>query len=314
MVFIEKEAKQLRQYQTQRQFTASARAATKLLLRERAGMDGRGILLPAYIGLSKVEGSGVFDPVRETDIPFAFYAVSDRLIPDLGDIKAQLETGNFQIVFLIHYFGIAQVDIGSFVEMCHSYGAIVIEDCAHTLLGGLGTRRLGSFGDYSIFSIHKSISTQDGGFFIDRSSVLPNPTPDMASTISLSSLATFANTNLESISIRRKENYARVASHVKDSAVLELFWPHIDEYSVPLNCPVIVPNGKREALYFRLIELGILPTALYHTLIPEISAEQFPDSHHVANNILNLPTHPDISDADFEIYFSALTKAVREII
>lgn len=314
MIFIEKEAKNLRQYQTQRQFTASARAATKLLLRERAGMDGRGILLPAYIGLSKVEGSGVFDPVREIDIPFSFYAVSDRLVPDLGDIKAQLETGNFQIVFLIHYFGVAQVDVESFVEMCHAYGAIVIEDCAHTLLGGLGPRRLGSYGDYSVFSIHKSISTLDGGFFIDRSSVLPNPAPDMSSAIAISSLVTFANTDLERSSICRRKNYSRVASHVKDCTALELFWQNVGEYSVPLNCPVLVPNGKREPLFFRLIELGILPTALYHTLIPEISAEKFPDSYQVANNILNLPTHPDISDADFEIYFSALTTAVKEVL
>ena len=62
MAFIEKENKNLLNYLHKRIFTASARAAMLFILQSRMYSDPRGILLPSYIGLSKIEGSGVFDP------------------------------------------------------------------------------------------------------------------------------------------------------------------------------------------------------------------------------------------------------------
>ena len=69
----------------------------------------------------------------------------------------------------------------------------------------------------------------------------------------------------------------------------------------------------REQLYFSMIESGVLPTALYHTLIPEIAVERFPEAHFVSANILNLPTHADISEADLPRYEKALRDAVNEV-
>ena len=84
--------------------------------------------------------------------------------------------------------------------------------------------------------------------------------------------------------------------------------------AVPLNCPVIVAGGKREPLYFQLIERGILPTALYHTLIPELTADRYPKAHLISRNILNLPTHPDILDGDVDEYRAALRASVQEVL
>ena len=56
-VFIEKEAKQLPADAFPRVYTRSARAALRHILRARLIADPRGILLPAYIGLSPKEGS-----------------------------------------------------------------------------------------------------------------------------------------------------------------------------------------------------------------------------------------------------------------
>jgi len=313
MAFIEKENKDLRSYRSGRIYTASARAAMTFILQAQKRMDPRGILLPAYIGLSKIEGSGVFDPIRTSAIDYAFYPVDERLRPDLDALEVQLRSGSFQLVFLIHYFGVPQVDVEQFVALCHRYDVKVIEDCAHTLLGGLEGRRLGSYGDYAIFSIHKSTTTPDGGFFLDHGGVLDAASLPLSMRITLATLAEFADTDLEASARHRLRNYEAVQQWVAGLPQLTSMFDRIPAGAVPLNFPVIVSQGKREQLYFNLIEREILPTALYHKLIAEISAQQFPNSHFVCNNILNLPTHADISQTHLPAYEEALRVAVHEV-
>ena len=234
-------------------------------------------------------------------------------MPDLEDLEMKLKTGNYQLVLLIHYFGQSQVNPENFVQLCHQYGAKVIEDCAHTLLGGLSGRLLGSFGDYSIFSIHKSIATKDGGFYIDNKGDLNNLTQSNKAAISMSTLEIFANSELTDSAKQRLKNYKKVSEWVSQYPELQLFFSTVHEGMVPLNCPLIVQSGKREALYFKLIENGVLPTALYHTLIPEICQNKFPKSYETANNILNLPTHSDIGEEDYIIYENILKRSIQEV-
>jgi dTDP-4-amino-4,6-dideoxygalactose transaminase len=313
MAFIEKENKDLRSYRSGRIFTASARAAMTFILQAHKRMDPRGILLPAYIGLSKIEGSGVFDPIRTSAIDYAFYPVDERLRPDLDALESQLRSDAFQLVFLIHYFGVPQVDVEQFVALCHRYRVKVIEDCAHTLLGGLEGRRLGSYGDYAIFSIHKSTATPDGGFFLDHGGVLDVTSLPPAMRIAPATLAEFSDTDLEASARRRLSNYEAVQQWVASLPQLTPMFDRIPAGAVPLNFPVIVSQGKREQLYFNLIGREILPTALYHTLIPEISAQQFPHSHFVCTNILNLPTHADINQTRLAAYEETLRGAIHEV-
>lgn len=314
MSFIEKESKSLSSYRDRRIFTSSARAAMTFILQARKHLDPRGILLPAYIGLSKIEGSGVFDPVRASEINYAFYRVDQRLRPDLVALEKLLKSGNFQLVFLIHYFGVPQLDVEEFVGLCRHYDVQVIEDCAHTILGGLVSPRLGHYGDYAIYSIHKSSATKDGGFFIDHTGTLDVETLPLQFRISIETLAEFADTDLVESSRRRLSNFHTISGWLSSISLLEPFFESIPTGAVPLNCPVIVGQGKREELYFELIKRGVLPTALYHTLIPEIYKESYPQSHFVAANILNLPTHPDIDGDNLNRYEKVLRQATREVV
>ena len=313
MVFIEKEAKDPDRCSEPRLFSASARAAFTHILAAHKGKDPRGILLPAYIGVSKVEGSGVFDPIRTTDFPYAFYRVNEHLVPDLVDIQNQLAGGRFQFVFLIHYFGCPQVDVQSFVNLCHEHGAQVIEDCAHTLLGGLGPRRLGHFGDYAIFSVHKCTATRDGGFYYDTHKQLADVDLAEKFRISHTTLEQFARLDVRSLVETRAANYAVLAGWVERLPGLKLFLPRDPGTDVPLNCPVVVANGKREALYFSLVEKGLQPTALYHTLIPQIPRAVYPEAHALSESILNLPTHPDILPDEFPRYQETLHECMEKV-
>ena len=223
------------------------------ILQVTKSMDSRGILLPSYIGLSTIEGSGVFDPIRASGMPYEFYCLDRGLKPNLASLTDQLKSGKFQLVFLIHYFGCPQVDIEAFCNLCHDYGVQVIEDCAHTISGGLAERPLGTFGNYAIFSIHKSTTSNAGGFFYDHNKLLGSAKVSSEKEIDLKSIEIFANTNLDGLAILRRKNYEKVASWVSSSSGVQLFFGDIGCYDVPLNCPIIVDRGLREALYLNLL-------------------------------------------------------------
>ena len=63
----------------QARFFPSARRAWHACLR---GLKPRRVLLPAYIGYTDREGSGVFDPVSELDLAFSYYPLGRKLLAD----------------------------------------------------------------------------------------------------------------------------------------------------------------------------------------------------------------------------------------
>ena len=314
MKLIEKEAKSLLPFSLNRHFMSSARAGMAHILKFNMLKSSKGILLPSYIGISKIEGSGVFDPVIFTGMKYEFYHLDKNLSPDLNDIENHLRSGKYQLIFLVHYFGFIQTDINKFVDLCHRYNVRVIEDCAHVppILNKKGYC-LGENGDYAIFSIHKSIGTDDGGFFLDRTgetdvSAIPNE-----DRINQDTLEKYINTEIDKASKARLLNYQKVSKWVKGFEEIKLMYDQLPQGLCPLNCPIIVSKGMREKLYFKLIEKGILPTALYHTLINQIERDKFRDSYFVSENILNLPTHPDISSDHLEKYHDGLSLSVKEV-
>jgi hypothetical protein len=110
------------------EITSSARTAWRLIL-EHAPRGGRcSILLPAYIGITDREGSGVFDPVQQTATPHAFYPLDDKLGPDIDAIEAMLATGTYYLLLVIHYFGIVRADLQRLRTACRRHGVVLVED------------------------------------------------------------------------------------------------------------------------------------------------------------------------------------------
>jgi dTDP-4-amino-4,6-dideoxygalactose transaminase len=311
--FIEKEAKSGNYHLSKRTYTASARAALQHILQAKYSICKKGVLLPSYIGLSQIEGSGILDPIKASGMPFEFYKVDHRLKPDLDALEQLLKTGSYQVVLLVHYFGAAQVEVFNFVKRCKDFGVQVIEDCAHSLTGGLEAPLLGTLGDYSIFSVHKSTASTSGGFFLDFVGDLSNQPLLKEMIMDRSSLECLANTDVNAISKIRVQNYHEIAKVVSKFQAVELFWPNGIKNAVPLNVPVILPEGSRAALYQALISRGISPTALYHTLVPEIGTNEFPEATFVSKNILNLPVHQDIPKSLLPWYLTNLGEALHEV-
>ncbi len=81
-------------------FTRSARSALRLVLEHMQFPPGASMLVPAYVGVSDREGSGIGDPIRDTGSPFTLYAVDDGLRPDHDALEALLATGRHPLLLV----------------------------------------------------------------------------------------------------------------------------------------------------------------------------------------------------------------------
>ena len=109
-------------------------------------------LLPAYL-------------CEEVLKPFArrcrveFYDVCPDTTIDPVVLERQLIQHRPKVVLFINYFGFLQPRRSRIKELCASSGALLIEDCAHSLL----TAGSGETGDWIVHSFRKILPLPDGG-------------------------------------------------------------------------------------------------------------------------------------------------------
>jgi dTDP-4-amino-4,6-dideoxygalactose transaminase len=109
----------------------------------------------------------------------------------------------------------------------------------------------------------------------------------------------FLRTDMESISIKRRNNYHWLANRLAQAGGLTILYPDIGDL-VPHDFPIVVHDGHREKLYFELMKEELPTIALYYRLIDAITPDDFPISHTLSKSILNLPIHQDTDKADLE--------------
>jgi dTDP-4-amino-4,6-dideoxygalactose transaminase len=67
---------------------------------------------------------------------------------------------------------------------------------------------------------------------------------------------------------------------------------------VPQSFPILLEEADRFEVYTRMNEIGYGVVSLYHTLIEPLRNENYFRSKKIADNILNLPLHQDISEEE----------------
>lgn len=79
-------------------------------------------------------------------------------------------TARTKAVIVVHMFGYCS-DIEPLVDVCKRHGVYLIEDASHAHGASLNGRKLGTFGDIGIWSLHqrKALSVGDGGMFATNS-------------------------------------------------------------------------------------------------------------------------------------------------
>ncbi|MFK7780417.1 MAG: aminotransferase class V-fold PLP-dependent enzyme [Candidatus Gracilibacteria bacterium] len=85
---------------------------------------------------------------------------------DLNELQKNI-TSNTKVIIVQHTFG-KPSNIRKIIKIAKDRNILVIEDCAHSLGSKINGRKLGSFGDFSIFSTgrDKVISGITGGFLL----------------------------------------------------------------------------------------------------------------------------------------------------
>lgn len=79
------------------------------------------------------------------------------------------------VLIITHYLGFVQKDINIIAEYCKKNDIVLVENCAHCLGTRYLDRAIGTFGDYSIFSLRKNIPLPHGGVLVaNNKSIVSN--------------------------------------------------------------------------------------------------------------------------------------------
>lgn len=290
----------------------NARSAFRHVLEALNRQTPRIVLLPAFIGWSSNEGSGVFDPVSDLACRYAFYRTDERLHIDLDHLEQVLGRHRPAVLLLIHYFGYPDPAYAAAVELARSLEAEVVEDEAHAMYTDLVGGVSGRAGLAAFFSLHKMLPVPQGGVLVLNSADTPGEYPPGDGCVSSVPLLQY---DLPAIAAARLAN-ARLLSRLAQelSPAVQLLWPDPAPGVFPQTLPVLIEGADRDLLYHRLRERGVGVVTLYHTLIDEIDPGSFPASHHLRTRILNLPVHQNLHPDHLLYTAESLGEEIRRLL
>jgi len=258
------------------------------------------ILLPAYIGWSPREGSGVFDPIAARAIHPVFYRMSGSLEIDVDHLRECIEQTSARALLIVHYFGYVDASYGRVLRLARDAGLEIIEDEAHAMLSDLIGGICGRESDVALYSLHKMLPVSAGGALVSN-----RDGGDSAAA------AQIWRHDLAAIAARRRANARWLASAIAglEDEVVPLR-PVLREGEIPQTFPVCLKHADRNCVYREMNAAGFGVVSLYHTLIDAIEKRDFPASGLLASRILNLPVHQDVTVPDLECLVARLKQAL----
>ena len=267
------------------------------------------VLLPAYIGWSPREGSGVFDPIASLHLDYSFYALDERLRIDIDSLRTELQSGCIRVLVIIHYFGYVDPCYEEAVKIAREHDVFVLEDEAHAMLSDVVGGICGCLGDACIYSFHKILPVESGG-----AAIVNDPESALVQTLvaDLGCALPLCDFDLPRIADKRRANSLVLDKLVRELAPgIEPLFGAPGSREFPQSYPVMIRNGSRDRLYHEMNAAGFGVVSLYHTLISEISSDCFPATAKVSCHILNLPVHQDASEEALESMVRDLAGRVR---
>ena len=304
-IIINKNVMNIDNYKKNLFFYEKARIGFYQLLKELKKIHNYTIFLPAYIGYSPNEGSGIDDPIEQLNYNSIFYEIDNKININVEDLKKKIESiGGEKILLLVHYFGYVDPKINEIVSYAKKNNIIIIEDCAHAFFTDFIDNKCGNYGDYCIYSLHKMFPYNDGGM------LKVNNYSKKINLVSEKNYNIFEY-NIFGIANKRKHNAKILYNELKDNELIKIL--KYDEMITPQTFPIIIDEKFKEKFYFRMNEIGYQIVALYFRMIPQINCNEYPISYCISKKILNLPVHQDINDDDLIEMCSLLKKVVLEV-
>jgi dTDP-4-amino-4,6-dideoxygalactose transaminase len=109
--------------------------------------------------------------MRAAGATVRYYPVGRDARMDLDAVERLCRTLQPDVLYVIHYLGWPQ-PMPEIVELCRRRGLLLVEDCALALLSDLDDRPLGSFGDWSIFCLYKTLPVPNGALLVQNTTRL----------------------------------------------------------------------------------------------------------------------------------------------
>jgi dTDP-4-amino-4,6-dideoxygalactose transaminase len=134
----------------------------RALLERRPGLS---VLVPDYYSGNEVLA------MRAAGATIHYCPLDVKLQLDLDEVERRCERHQPDMLYVIHYLGWAQ-PMPALADLCRRRGMLLVEDCALALLSDLDGRPLGSFGDWSIFCLYKTLPVPNGAILVQNAARL----------------------------------------------------------------------------------------------------------------------------------------------
>lgn len=145
-----------------------ARNALYHLFRALALTRDETVLVPDYHSGNEVWA------IRAAGASIRYYHVKRDMQPDLDELARLCRTGA-RALLVIHFLGWPQ-PMKELTSLCREHGMLLIEDCALSLLSEAHGQPLGTFGDYAVFCLYKTVPIPNGGLLVQNGKVLESLT------------------------------------------------------------------------------------------------------------------------------------------
>lgn len=139
-------------------YTHKARVAIRQACNLLGQANDVEILAPSYNCGSEV------DPIIKSGCRISLYKIDKKALVDIADLEANI-TSRTKAIYVTNFFGFSP-DIEVIRKLCDLKGLVLIEDCALSLFSSHDARKLGTFGDFAIFSFPKTLPVPDGGALV----------------------------------------------------------------------------------------------------------------------------------------------------
>ena len=105
-------------------------------------------------------------PFLAAGLTIGCYGLNRSLTSDVRSIRNRIQT-NTVAIYVVHYFGRKDTNIETIRDLCDQLNILLIEDCALCFPNDVYSG-IGSFGDYSFFSLWKYLGVPDGSIVYTR--------------------------------------------------------------------------------------------------------------------------------------------------
>ena len=105
--------------------------------------------------------------MRAAGASIRYCPVRRDLTLDPGEVEWHCREHNPDLLYVIHYAGWPQ-PMAELVDLCRRRGMLLVEDCALSLLSEVDGRSLGTFADWSVFCLYKTLPLPNGALLIQN--------------------------------------------------------------------------------------------------------------------------------------------------